>query len=236
MFLNDNYRHPISNVNYIKESILGPGGDREAFYSWFETTCSCSEESECTNQSECECISKFGPSYSNGLLATDILASERCVYECSAYCSCGFMCHNRVAQKGPYPHLEIKEAGRKGFGVFSLKSILAGTFIAEYAGEIISKQVAEERFNVEGKNKYILTLREHYSENLVETYLDAYSYGNVSRAFARILCICQDQKLHHRHRGALRAKYNQYLGGHSMVLAPASVTYATVCQHGMYSM
>ncbi|XP_014260659.1 dopamine receptor 2 [Cimex lectularius] len=55
------------------------------------------------------------------------------------------------------------------------------------------------------------------------------------RAFARILCICQSEKARHRYRGALRAKYSQCYGAHSMVLAPASVTYSTVCQHDMYA-
>ncbi|XP_073994838.1 voltage-dependent calcium channel subunit alpha-2/delta-3-like isoform X3 [Rhodnius prolixus] len=52
------------------------------------------------------------------------------------------------------------------------------------------------------------------------------------RAFARILCFCESRKLDQRHRGPLRAPY---LGAHNMVLAPASVTYSTVCQHEMYS-
>lgn len=179
MFLIDNYTHPIPNVNYIKESILGPGGDRDAFYSWFESTCSCFEETDCMDQ--CECIRRFGQSYYNGLLVPDKLNNERCVFECSAFCSCGDLCHNTVAQRGPNAYLEIREAGEKGFGVFALKTFFAGTFIAEYAGEIISKQVAEERYNIEDKNKYILALKEHYSENVVETYLDSYSYGNVAR-------------------------------------------------------
>lgn len=179
MFLVDNYKHPIPNVNYIKESILGPGGDRDAFYSWFEITCSCSEEADCMTQ--CDCIRRFGQSYYNGLLASDNLNNEKCVFECSAFCSCGDLCHNRIAQRGPNAYLEIRKAGEKGFGVFALKTFFAGTFIAEYAGEIISKQVAEGRYNIEGKNKYILALKEHYSENIVETYLDSYLYGNISR-------------------------------------------------------
>ncbi|KAF6217029.1 hypothetical protein GE061_001382 [Apolygus lucorum] len=51
------------------------------------------------------------------------------------------------------------------------------------------------------------------------------------RAFARILCICQSEKMKDRERGALRAKYSQCYSAHSMVLAPASLTYSTMKEY-----
>ncbi|XP_054257970.1 dopamine receptor 2 [Macrosteles quadrilineatus] len=56
------------------------------------------------------------------------------------------------------------------------------------------------------------------------------------RAFARILCICCPRRMRRRHRAVLRAKRSQYFGATQMVLAPASVTYATVSRHERFGL
>ncbi|EPB65309.1 hypothetical protein ANCCEY_15628, partial [Ancylostoma ceylanicum] len=48
-------------------------------------------------------------------------------------------CNNRgVSRKEVNPAVEIREAPGKGLGAFAIRDIPKGSFIAEYAGELIS--------------------------------------------------------------------------------------------------
>lgn len=42
-------------------------------------------------------------------------------------------------------YLELRPAGAKGNGVFAIGNIGKGSFLVEYAGELLSKKEAEER-------------------------------------------------------------------------------------------
>ncbi|XP_025416741.1 dopamine receptor 2 isoform X2 [Sipha flava] len=54
------------------------------------------------------------------------------------------------------------------------------------------------------------------------------------RAYGRILCVCCPRKVRRKYRRPLRYRSSQYMGA-SMVLAPATVTYATVNQQDMFN-
>ncbi|XP_050545083.1 dopamine receptor 2 [Daktulosphaira vitifoliae] len=54
------------------------------------------------------------------------------------------------------------------------------------------------------------------------------------RAYGRILCVCCPRKVRRKYRRPLRYRSSQYMGA-SMVLAPATVTYATVNQDDMFN-
>ncbi|THU70376.1 hypothetical protein C4D60_Mb08t24330 [Musa balbisiana] len=66
------------------------------------------------------------------------------IYECSVSCQCSFNCRNRVTQKGIRLHFEVFRTKDRGWGLRSWDPIRAGTFICEYAGEVISKTRVED--------------------------------------------------------------------------------------------
>ncbi|CAN6213551.1 unnamed protein product [Urochloa humidicola] len=82
--------------------------------------------------------------------ASGILVSRMPVlYECSDSCTCSQNCRNRVVQKDTQIHFEVFKTGDRGWGLRSWDPIRAGTFICEYAGEII------DRNSVNGEDDYI---------------------------------------------------------------------------------
>ncbi|KAL6647180.1 hypothetical protein ACP70R_014617 [Stipagrostis hirtigluma subsp. patula] len=82
--------------------------------------------------------------------ASGILVSRMpMLYECNDSCTCTHNCRNRVVQKGTQIHFEVFKTGDRGWGLRSWDPIRAGTFICEYAGEIIEKS------SVNGEDDYI---------------------------------------------------------------------------------
>ncbi|OEL15327.1 Histone-lysine N-methyltransferase, H3 lysine-9 specific SUVH1 [Dichanthelium oligosanthes] len=82
--------------------------------------------------------------------ASGILAScMPMLYECNDSCTCSHNCRNRVVQKGTQIHFEVFKTGDRGWGLRSWDPIRAGTFICEYAGEIVDKTCAD------GEDDYI---------------------------------------------------------------------------------
>ncbi|KAE9421598.1 hypothetical protein Angca_004754, partial [Angiostrongylus cantonensis] len=86
--------------------------------------------------------------------------------ECPEACEAiGDGCHNRgVSRKEVNSAMEIREAPGKGMGAFAVRDIPKGSFIAEYAGEIISNEEMNRRIaeitahrNVEEKH-YMMAL------------------------------------------------------------------------------
>ncbi|KAJ2078059.1 hypothetical protein H4R24_004739 [Coemansia sp. RSA 988] len=65
--------------------------------------------------------------------------------ECGPKCGCGVTCSTRVVQQGSGVKFEIRRYAHKGWGVVTRAAIAHGTFIAEYVGELISFEEAEER-------------------------------------------------------------------------------------------
>ncbi|KAF8731857.1 hypothetical protein HU200_015801 [Digitaria exilis] len=72
--------------------------------------------------------------------ASGILVSRMpMLYECNDSCTCSQNCRNRVVQKGTHIRFEVFKTGDRGWGLRSWDPIRAGTFICEYAGEIIDR-------------------------------------------------------------------------------------------------
>lgn len=137
--------------------------------------------------SNCECIKKSGINYSeDGLLN---IISDKVAFECNFQCKCTnhLNCTNRVTTKlGTNKNLIIKAVLNKNYGVFSTESILKGSFICEYAGEIINEQEAKERrekYREMNVCNYIFCLREINIELNKEqvTIVDPTAMGNVGR-------------------------------------------------------
>ncbi|XDV20890.1 hypothetical protein PO909_026096 [Leuciscus waleckii] len=102
------------------------------------------------------------------------------LFECNHACSCWRTCRNRVIQNGLRVRLQVFRTERLGWGVRALQDIPEGTFVCEFAGEIISDGEA----NVRENDSYMFNL----DNKVGEVYcIDAQFYGNVSR-FMNHLC------------------------------------------------
>ncbi|KAM4582462.1 histone-lysine N-methyltransferase SETMAR [Fundulus diaphanus] len=143
--------------------------------------------SSCRAES-CPCLQTYGQAYeSTGrLLNRDgpEPGYSSPVFECNALCSCGDACSNRVVQRGLQLRLEVCRTTSKGWGVRALEGIPRGTFVCEYAGEVISLTEAKRRqLNQRAdENNYIIAVREHAgTSSITETFVDPAQVGNVGR-------------------------------------------------------
>ncbi|XP_061960125.1 histone-lysine N-methyltransferase, H3 lysine-9 specific SUVH1-like [Populus nigra] len=92
----------------------------------------------------CSCIRKNEgnfPYTANGVL----VCRAPMIHECGPTCPCFPNCKNRASQTGLKARLEVFKTKDRGWGLRSWDSFRAGTFICEYAGEVIEKvsQVGE---------------------------------------------------------------------------------------------
>lgn len=91
----------------------------------------------------CLCAQKndgYLPYTGNGI----IVDQKSLTYECGSSCPCPSNCKNRVSQGGLKVHLEVFKTRNKGWGLRSWDPIRGGTFICEYAGEVIDVSKMEE--------------------------------------------------------------------------------------------
>ncbi|KAJ4720473.1 histone-lysine N-methyltransferase, H3 lysine-9 specific SUVH1-like [Melia azedarach] len=91
----------------------------------------------------CSCLQKNGgnfPYTTNGIL----VSRKPLIYECGPSCPCFRDCKNRVSQTGLKVRLDVFKTKDRGWGLRSLDPIRAGTFICEYAGEVIDKVKARQ--------------------------------------------------------------------------------------------
>ena len=75
------------------------------------------------------------------------------VYECTPKCASAANCRNRNVQHGVHASLQVFRTAKKGWGVRALHALPRGSFVCEYAGEVIRDDEAERRANDDG---YIL--------------------------------------------------------------------------------
>ncbi|XP_045885484.1 histone-lysine N-methyltransferase SETMAR [Micropterus dolomieu] len=170
---------------YSPDNIQGPGCSIDPS----EITlpgCSCLSHS-CFTES-CSCLQTHGQAYdSTGtLLNLSRIDSGYCspVFECNALCSCSDACSNRVVQRGLRLRLEVCSTKNRGWGVRALEAIPRGTFVCEYAGELISLEEARRRQLAQRseENNYIIAVREHAGTgSITETFVDPAVVGNVGR-------------------------------------------------------
>lgn len=153
--------------NYITCSIV-PDKDINEYLLPKEDYC-CNCESGICLKDDCNCV---------------IMHNQ--LYECNNECSCfGKSCFNRLIQKGIQKRLMIKYINQsKGFGVFAYEMIKQGEFVCEYIGEIIPKEKALKKIEINHlkcKPNYVLQIKEHFSKVTISTFIDSEKYGNVSR-------------------------------------------------------
>uniref|UniRef100_A0A3Q4B841 Uncharacterized protein n=1 Tax=Mola mola TaxID=94237 RepID=A0A3Q4B841_MOLML len=170
---------------YSPDNIQGPGCTIDVS----EVTlpgCSCLSHSCFTDS--CSCLQAHGQAYSsNGtLLKLSRTDSGYCspVFECNALCTCSDACSNRVVQRGLRVRLEVFSTNNKGWGVRTLEALPHGTFVCEYAGEVISFEEARRRQWAQKsmENNYIIAVREHAGTgSITETFVDPAVVGNVGR-------------------------------------------------------
>ncbi|CAA2997891.1 histone-lysine N-methyltransferase, H3 lysine-9 specific SUVH6-like [Olea europaea subsp. europaea] len=152
--------------------------------------CDCS--GRCSDSRKCRCVVKNGgeiPYNRNGA----IVEAKALVYECGPSCKCPPSCYNRVSQRGIKFRLEIFKTESRGWGVRSLNSIPSGSFICEYAGELLEDKEAEQKI---GNDEYLFDIGHNYMDsslrpeepgNSLEVLqegcytIDAAQHGNIGR-------------------------------------------------------
>lgn len=119
-----------------------------------QTSCSCKGGCQ-PGDSNCSCVQRNGGALS--YTGRVVLSSNSLIYECGSSCLCSITCRNRISQAGLKIRLEVFKTKNKGWGLRSWDPIRAGTFICEYAGEVV------ERSN--GDDNYILDMTRTYKSN-----------------------------------------------------------------------
>ncbi|KAH1005188.1 hypothetical protein HUJ04_006218 [Dendroctonus ponderosae] len=185
----DNYEHLSPQVMYFAKCL--PSREIEKTMKPTSVFCNCKDS--CSEETNCNCIKRSGTKFcftdvedleSYRLVAKSV---NRPTYECNDQCQCcASLCGNKLVQCGPRKGLEVKlcEDARKGEGVFAGDPIAHGSFVCEYAGEIISEKEASIRFKLNAKHRrmnYIFCIDEHFGDNSVKTFIDPTVYGNIGR-------------------------------------------------------
>lgn len=115
----------------------------------------------------CSCIRKNGgdfPYIANGIL----VSRKPLLHECGPTCPCFPNCKNRVSQTGLKVRLEVFKTKEKGWGLRSWDPIRAGTFICEYAGEVIDK--VKDKHNGDEGDDYIFDTSRVYDSSFKWNY------------------------------------------------------------------
>lgn len=173
----------ITDFVYVRYNIPGTGASSGLFEDAFEG-CRCDGNRLCDDF--CQCISRFGRMYDEcGRLTNFDPYSQKMkpIYECNKSCVCQPSCQNRVVQHGVHAELMVFPTEKKGLGVKCTEDIERNAFVCEYAGEIISLEVAKSRTKAraDGEPNYILTVSEHTADGVLVTYVDPTLIGNVGR-------------------------------------------------------
>ncbi|KAL0312020.1 UNVERIFIED_CONTAM: Histone-lysine N-methyltransferase, H3 lysine-9 specific SUVH5 [Sesamum radiatum] len=187
---------PICAVNTFGDEKPPPFNytSKMIYPDWFNPIppagCQCT--GRCTDSKKCRCAVRNGgeiPYNRNGAL----VETKPLVYECGPHCKCPPTCYNRVAQRGIKFQLEIFKTESRGWGVRPLTSIPSGSFICEYAGELLEDKEAEQKI---GNDEYLFDIGQNYGDSslksedqagsveLVEEVgytIDAAQYGNIGR-------------------------------------------------------
>jgi [histone H3]-lysine36 N-dimethyltransferase SETMAR len=182
----DDYEHVSESIEYILENILQEDDGTEEFKE-LEILFNSSIMNGCKCQfcgDECPHGGNYRLSEGELLLSED----RRCkdlIYECNE--SCHFSpCNNKLVQYGPRKNLIIKTFESKGLGLVSSSALSKGSFICEYAGEILTKTEAFRRDSMNQKEKkmnYVFCLNEIGSQDgaRTQTFIDPSLKGNIGR-------------------------------------------------------
>lgn len=187
----DSYDHVDVDVEYILESVLQESDENLEFKQLkelnnmkLENYCKCFDQNcgeSCSHGSSYEVLAKNNDKSELIVKFNDNFG----IYECFEDCECSLICSNRLVQFGPRKNLKILKFPEKGLGLITETFIPKGSFICEYAGEILTKSEAIKR-NQEndelGKMNYILCLNEIAGESSkIQTFVDPSRRGNIGR-------------------------------------------------------
>ncbi|XP_013166582.1 PREDICTED: histone-lysine N-methyltransferase SETMAR [Papilio xuthus] len=196
--MNDHYDHTSPDLIYVVENIPGPAEDNEEYEELFnnynsQLSYKCECIGSCINES-CFCIhNSRGKNYNfsdiNNLKSYKIIdnkKSDKSIFECNDLCSCIRYCGNKLVQEGPLEGLFVKPCyvKEKGMGLFTKHLIDKGSYICEYAGEIITKSQALKRHQINVNNmkmNFIFCLNEYSNNKVTQTFVDPSSFGNIGR-------------------------------------------------------
>ncbi|XP_071724323.1 histone-lysine N-methyltransferase, H3 lysine-9 specific SUVH1-like [Rutidosis leptorrhynchoides] len=112
------------------------------------------------NAASCTCHQKNGHDMvylANGIMVTPKVL----IHECGSSCQCPPTCRNRVSQGGLRVRLEVFRTRNKGWGLRSWDFIRAGSYICEYAGEVVHESLADELWG-ENEEDYIFDATRSY--------------------------------------------------------------------------
>ncbi|KAF9617622.1 hypothetical protein IFM89_037685 [Coptis chinensis] len=115
----------------------------------------CSCQSTCLpGDPHCSCVMKNGgslPHTANGVL----VVRKHVIHECGPSCKCYPNCRNQVSQNGLRVRLEVFKTNDRGWGLRSWDPICAGTFICEYAGEVVDEVKVGVDMDGDEENEYV---------------------------------------------------------------------------------
>ncbi|XP_042060547.1 histone-lysine N-methyltransferase, H3 lysine-9 specific SUVH1-like [Salvia splendens] len=151
--------------------------------------CHCVDGCE-PGDTSCPCIQKnegLIPYSSTGVLLT----TKPLIHECGQTCQSPPNCRNRISQAGVKFRLEVFKTKNQGWGLRSWDPIRSGSFICEYAGDIV-KVTAGDFENVDDDSyifdagRYYVPLERLHDSNISKKapfplVISAKSSGNVSR-------------------------------------------------------
>uniref|UniRef100_A0A804LX21 Histone-lysine N-methyltransferase H3 lysine-9 specific SUVH5 n=2 Tax=Zea mays TaxID=4577 RepID=A0A804LX21_MAIZE len=120
----------------------------------------------CSDSESCACAVKNGGEIPFDLSGA-ILNEKSVIFECGSSCKCPPSCRNRVSQHDMKIPLEVFRTTKTGWGVRSLWSIPAGSFICEYIGEVQHQKAADKRRN----NNYLFDVGLNYDDENVSSVL-----------------------------------------------------------------
>lgn len=195
--MNDSYDHISPDLIYVVENIPGPAEDNVEYEELLnnynsQLSCKCECSRNCLDET-CLCIyNSRGKNYtfsdSNNLKTYKIIdyKNDKTIFECNDLCSCNSYCGNKLVQVGPLEGLIVKpcDIKEKGFGLFTKHPINKGSYICEYAGEIITKSQALKRHQMNINNmkmNFIFCLNEHSNGKVTQTFVDPSTFGNIGR-------------------------------------------------------
>jgi len=183
----DDYEHLSDDIEYILENVLQDDDGSEEFIAlkdlYNSNIANC-----CECESDCHGNCSHGGNYDvkdDELVLSDERKCKDLIYECHDSCRCK-SCFNRLVQFGPRDDLEFQQFSFKGLGLVARKSIVRGSFICSYLGEILTKPeaVRRDRQNqIEQQMNYIFCLNEVNTETgaTIQTFIDPSRKGNIGR-------------------------------------------------------
>lgn len=198
----DEYEHIDDSIEYVMENVLQTTNTEQESYrnlldkfnSFIAMNCDCTSGDNLCTQEDCIHGGNYtifkGHNSKRELLLDDNRKSRDLIYECSELCSCPSSCQNRLVQFGPRKDLKIEDYSHFGkqYGLKTVRAIPKGSFICEYAGEILCKEEATIRWrnnDENGKMNYIICLNERpigkESGEAIQTFIDPSRIGNIGR-------------------------------------------------------